>query len=122
MDRRGRMQRKDVDDRVILAGIAVACALRTRVSPLSHGQPWECCSRWDLDFVLSGVPERVGVGPYDGYASWLPYKLLMAKLEHMERRGLIDGCTCGCRGDFTVLDKGRATAPDWMPVVAKLLE
>lgn len=116
------MQRKDVDDRVILAGIAVACALNDRVRPLGNGWPWESCSRWDLDFVLSGVPERVGVGPYDGYEPWLPHKLLMAKLDHMERRGLIDGCTCGCRGDFTILDKGRALAAGWMPVVRAVLE
>lgn len=121
MDRRGRMQRKDVDDRVILAGIVVACALNDRVRPLRYGR-WESCSRWDLDFVLSGVPERVGVGPCDGYEPWLPHRLLMAKLDHMERRGLIDGCTCGCRGDFRVEPKGWETAAGWMPVVMKLLE
>lgn len=125
MDRRGRMQRKDIDDRVILAGIVITCALRTRVDPLpdiGYGVAWQSCSRWDLEFVLSGVPERVGRGPYDGFEPWVPTKLLLAKLEHMERRGLIDGCTCGCRGDFVVLKKGRESAAEWMPLVDKVLE
>lgn len=34
-----------------------------------------------------------------------PVKVVKAKLYQMIRAGLIDGCTCGCRGDFTL--KGR---------------
>jgi hypothetical protein len=29
-----------------------------------------------------------------------PAKVVRAKLQSMVRRKLIDGCTCGCRGDF----------------------
>ena len=32
-----------------------------------------------------------------------PVKVLMAKLRSMKRRGLIDGCGCGCRGDWRTL-------------------
>lgn len=123
MDRRGRMQRKDIDDRVILAGIVVTCELRTRVDPprLYPGTRWECCSIWDLEAVLAGQPELVG--RHDGERRyWVPRRLLLAKLGHMERRGLIDGCTCGCRGDFRVLEKGRETVADWMPTVDRILE
>lgn len=121
MDRRGRMQRKDIDDRVILAGIVVACELRTRVDPLRDGQPWRTCFSWDLEAVLAGQPELVG--RHDGERrQWIARKLLIAKLAHMQRRGLIDGCTCGCRGDFEVTEKGMATGAGWMPTVEKILE
>jgi hypothetical protein len=29
-----------------------------------------------------------------------PQKVILAKLRKMVRRGIVDGCTCGCRGDF----------------------
>lgn len=35
-------------------------------------------------------------------------KLALAKMRSLKRKGLVDGCTCGCRGDFTLTDKGRA--------------
>ncbi len=35
-----------------------------------------------------------------------PYKLAMAKLRSMMKRGLIEGCACGCRGDWELEDKG----------------
>jgi hypothetical protein len=116
------MQRKDIDDRVILAGIVVTCALKTRADPLpSPYGPWRSCLVWDLEAVLAGQPELVG--RHDGERrQWVPRKLLIAKLAHMQRRGLIDGCTCGCRGDFEVTEKGMATGASWMPVVTKILE
>ena len=33
-------------------------------------------------------------------------KLVLAKMRMLIRRGLVDGCTCGCRGDFVLTDKG----------------
>lgn len=33
-------------------------------------------------------------------------KLVWAKMNQLIRRGLIEGCTCGCRGDYVVTDKG----------------
>lgn len=32
-----------------------------------------------------------------------PQKLVRAKLSKLIRRRLVMGCTCGCRGDFTVI-------------------
>lgn len=29
-----------------------------------------------------------------------PPKVILAKCASMIRRGILDGCTCGCRGDF----------------------
>ena len=34
-------------------------------------------------------------------------RLALAKMNMLIRRGLIDGCACGCRGDFTITTKGR---------------
>lgn len=34
-------------------------------------------------------------------------KLGLAKMRMLMRRGLVDGCPCGCRGDFALTDKGR---------------
>lgn len=33
-----------------------------------------------------------------------PEKLGLAKMKSMVRKGLVDGCACGCRGDFTVAE------------------
>lgn len=33
----------------------------------------------------------------------VPPKVLRAKLSAMIKKRIIDGCTCGCRGDFTVV-------------------
>lgn len=35
-----------------------------------------------------------------------PQKLLLKKMEMMVRRGVVDGCACGCRGDFSITEKG----------------
>lgn len=36
-----------------------------------------------------------------------PWKVANAKLRKMERRGLVDGCPCGCRGDWTILEQSQ---------------
>jgi len=35
-----------------------------------------------------------------------PPKLALAKMATLIRRGLVNGCTCGCRGDFEITEKG----------------
>jgi hypothetical protein len=37
----------------------------------------------------------------------IPDKLVLAKMQTLHRRGLVDGCFCGCRGDFELTEKGR---------------
>lgn len=37
-----------------------------------------------------------------------PEKLARAKMARLGRRGLVDGCDCGCRGDYELTEKGRA--------------
>jgi len=50
------------------------------------------CTVWDC---IPAMPDGV-IG-----------KLATAKMGRLIRRGLIDGCICGCRGDFELTDKGR---------------
>ena len=38
----------------------------------------------------------------------VPPKVVMAKLRSLIKRGLLDGCACGCRGDFKLTERGRA--------------
>ena len=40
-------------------------------------------------------------------SSRLPNKLILAKLRKLIKRGYIEGCACGCRGDFKLKDQGR---------------
>lgn len=44
---------------------------------------------------------------YDAMPPDTPAKLRLAKMRALLRRGLVDGCDCGCRGDWTITDKGR---------------
>lgn len=51
----------------------------------------------------------------------VPEKLALAKMRRLIERGLVDGCPCGCRGDFRLSGKGReylaqhATPPEAAP-------
>lgn len=41
------------------------------------------------------------------FPAGVPDKLLLAKMAGLMRRDLVDGCPCGCRGDYTLTRKGR---------------
>ena len=41
-----------------------------------------------------------------------PDKLVLAKMKMLIRRGLVKGCTCGCRGDFEITEKGESLIED----------
>ncbi len=65
---------------------------------------------WTLDFSGKGTNFKTG-WPQDlsfAFPASSPRKLRIAKMVMLERRGLITGCTCGCRGDFEITDKGLA--------------
>ena len=47
---------------------------------------------WDLTEALPNFPEKV----------------IRAKCRSLKRRGRIDGCDCGCRGDWELTDDQRA--------------
>lgn len=41
-----------------------------------------------------------------------PEKLALAKMRTMIKKGLVDGCGCGCRGDFEITNKGKSQIHD----------
>lgn len=74
------VQAKDISDDVMLDALA-----KTRGM---HGvSRWS--TLWDVQQALSQYPPRV----------------VLAKLRSMTRRKIIDGCCCGCRGDFELIEK-----------------
>lgn len=76
------MKCSDIPDRPILALLA---ALNGR---------W--ANWWGFEpSVLPAFPEEVR-----------GTKLVLAKMRMMVRRGVVDGCCCGCRGDFVITPKG----------------
>ena len=36
----------------------------------------------------------------------IPFKLVVAKMKQMIKKGIVDGCGCGCRGDYVITQKG----------------
>lgn len=36
-----------------------------------------------------------------------PWKVVLAKMRGLIKRGLVSGCDCGCRGDFEITAAGR---------------
>lgn len=63
-----------------------------------HQDHW--CTWWDY-FGENDELSVTTVMPKD-----TPIKLQLAKMKNLRERGLIGGCTCGCRGDFAITDKG----------------
>lgn len=55
-----------------------------RILPLVRPKGSGCT--WDIQEALTEYPRKV----------------VLAKLKQLARRGVIDGCACGCRGDWTM--------------------
>lgn len=78
-----------------------------------------------LNFLLSiegrlQAESRLGATLFYGYArptEWnslrlviprtMPDKVAQAKMRNLVDKGLAAGCACGCRGDFTITEKGK---------------
>lgn len=76
------MQCKDIPDRPILEFLA------------KRPEVWHNWCFGDERDVHNAMPEGV------------PGRLVLAKMRQLLRRHLIDGCPCGCRGDFEINAKG----------------
>lgn len=63
-------------------------------------------NRWDVGAVLSGHPELVG-NAIEPPIRLARQKIVLAKARRLIDRGLIEGCACGCRGDFALPDPDR---------------
>lgn len=53
-----------------------------------------------------GGPNWYLIDAFPNRGEGIPERVLLAKLVAMKRRGLIDGCGCGCRGDWELTSKG----------------
>ncbi len=80
------MQCKDIPDEPILRLLAER--------PGTWHTCWDASGSGAMPTVLPAMPKEC-----------LP-KLALAKMAMLIRRGLVHGCTCGCRGDFYVTPKG----------------
>jgi hypothetical protein len=49
-------------------------------------------------FVRNAMPENKAI-------FFAPKKLILAKMSQLIKKGLINGCTCGCGGDFEITPK-----------------
>ena len=82
------MKASDIPDEEILGFIRDCNEGRGPNSPSYRPGEKRWCFTWDLE---ERFPD-------------FPYKVILAKCRGLHKRGLIGGCTCGCRGDFAVVD------------------
>lgn len=83
------MQCKDIPDVVFLRSIE-------DTPGMTEGwEPWR--SEWN---VLATLSSAMGAE--------IPARLFRAKAGKLIDRGLVDGCNCGCRGDYFLTEKGEA--------------
>lgn len=61
------------------------------------GGRWVCT--WDFEGTM--------------YAD-LPDRLFRAKMKNLIKHGLIDGCACGCRGDYQITERGWQYAEQYL--------
>jgi hypothetical protein len=81
------MQCKDIDHMPILRLLAE--------------RPGEWHAYWEPDVALT-MPSVLPAFPA------CPEKLVLAKMGSLIRRKWVDGCACGCRGDFVITPAGLA--------------
>lgn len=95
--KKGRIQVKDIPTLPILQQLARRNGRWHTVWNCSNECPADTCC--DCERTM---PSLCHVMP------GLDYRLRTAKMASLKRLGLVDGCECGCRGDWHILDKGLA--------------
>lgn len=80
-----RLQAKDISDVEMLEAVREAG---------TGSSGWAMA--WDVDALNPAYPPKVQ----------------QAKRSKLIKRGLMEGCTCGCRGDFYLTDSGLALLND----------
>jgi hypothetical protein len=63
--------------------------------------------RWGHWFSQESAPDSWYAIVSKAMPPGIPGKLALAKMRMLMRRRLVDGCACGCRGDFVLTNKGR---------------
>lgn len=84
----GYRQAKDIPDQLLLAAVDITITITGRSA-----------TRWDVEAILGGqpIPRESFNDDIDG----VPSKVVLAKARRLIKRGLLKGCDCGCRGDWT---------------------
>lgn len=59
---------------------------------------------WFILEMRRRFPDLVSIRPC--FPDNCPDNLVLAKMKNLVKRGLVDGCACGCRGDFKITQKG----------------
>jgi hypothetical protein len=92
-ERTMKLQAKHIKTKDMMALIDAICAI-----PKIHKLQWD-------GFEM----RKTWANTADIFALWpdIPQKVILAKLRNLDKKGLVDGCACGCYGGFTVTDKGR---------------
>ena len=91
------MKVADISDEAFLGAIRTVHRVRWDNRPT-----WIGASIWDVTAVLDGHPEWCGKPEATDGSVAIPEKVVRAKAKRLIRRGLVTGCTCGCRGDFEI--------------------
>jgi hypothetical protein len=65
-----------------------------------------------LEAVRGRMPSAIGWTIAREAFSSFPEKVVLAKLRQLWKRKLIQGCPCGCRGDWNLTDAGQAALSD----------
>ena len=93
------MQAKDIPDDLFVRVVdALSKAPKAYIDHVSFQPPVHqfpiphSVSRWDVNNLIMHVPQKV----------------IMAKAKALIKKGFLDGCACGCRGDFEVTDAGKS--------------
>ncbi|ASZ75153.1 hypothetical protein PBI_TREYKAY_84 [Mycobacterium phage TreyKay] len=61
--------------------------------------------RCDVTRILGGLAPAAPVPSNE--VPGVPWKVVLAKFRRVRGRGLVEGCDCGCRGDWTLTEAGR---------------
>ena len=109
------MKCADISDEAFLDAIRTVHRVRWNDNP-----QWIGASIWDIGAVLGGHPEWCGQpeATQDELAVF-PEKVVRAKAKRLIKRGLIDGCACGCRGDFEIMSEHIAANADFAAAMWK---
>ena len=97
---------RDIDDLTFLRAVAT-CQPST-----PHGPGW--AMRSDVERQLGGLPFGPDA-PWVDEVPGVPWKVVLAKFRRVNGRGLVNGCDCGCRGDWYLTDKGRQLLAEEQP-------
>lgn len=100
----------DITDEAFLDAIRTIHRIRYSGNP-----QWIGASIWDIAAVLDGHPEWAGQRQATDGSVQFPEKVIRAKAKRLVKRGLVDGCTCGCRGDFEIREEALAARGEPRP-------